>query len=419
MDRHGIFDGMNAKRGLQMLNIAYRPAILKEVLIAGILCLLPLWAKGQPATPPTPQTNPPVAAEPESPLQTWQQAIGPHTWVFPRDHGAHPAFKTEWWYFTGNLVDSLERKFGYQLTIFRQGVQFTPAQANSKWAVRDFYFGHLAISDISANRFHMAERVTRGALGEATASSDRMDVVMGPWSIEQGRDERIQLSAREDDVAVVLSARPMKPLILEGVKGLSRKGAGEGQASYYYSYPRLETTGTIRISDKTYAVTGESWFDHEFSTSMLGKDQVGWDWFCLQLDNHEEIMLYAMRTKSGAMDPVSEGTWVKVDGSTTRLEPGSFTIEKLGTWKSTNSDATYPAGWHIIIPGHKTDLTVTPAMSDQELHLSKMGTLDYWEGSCTIQGKVGTTAVTGVGYTELTGYAGSLQPGMTDDGSKP
>jgi predicted secreted hydrolase len=397
-----------------MLSTAYLPAILRWFLIAGVVCLFPILSKGQSATPPTPPPDAAVATTPAAPLQTWQQAIGPWDWKFPRDHGAHPDFKTEWWYFTGNLVDTLDRKFGYQLTIFRQGVQFKPAQADSKWAVRDFYFGHLTVSDLSAARFHVAERVTRGALGEASAMTDRMDVVMGPWSIEQDRDERIQLSAREDDIAIEFTARPLKPLILEGVKGLSKKGSEDGQASYYYSYPRLETTGTMRISDNTYTVTGESWFDHEFSTSMLGKDQVGWDWFCIQLDNHEEIMLYAMRTKSGAMDPSSEGTWVKIDGSTQRIEPGSFTIEKLGTWKSTASGATYPAGWHITIPGHKADLTVTPAMSDQELHLSKMGTLDYWEGSSTIQGKVGATAVTGVGYTELTGYAGSLQPGMTD-----
>jgi len=332
--------------------------------------------------------------------------------MFPQDHGAHPAFKTEWWYFTGNLEDTLERKFGYQLTIFRQGVQFTPAQPDSKWGVRDVYFGHLTISDLSAQKFRMAERVSRGELGEATASTDRMDVSLGPWSIEQGSEGRIQLSAHEDDMAIELTERPLKPLVLEGVKGLSRKGSEPGQASYYYSYPRLETSGQMRINDITYSVTGESWFDHEFSTSMLGKDQVGWDWFCLQLDNHEEIMLYAMRDKSGAIDPASEGTWIHVDGTSQRLEPGSFSIEKTGTWKSVRNGATYPAGWHIHVPGHKADLTVTPAMADQELHLSKMGALNYWEGSCTIQGNIGETTVTGVGYTELTGYAGSLQPGL-------
>ncbi len=369
-----------------------KPAKFVLTAAATLLALAPLRADPAPATP----------------SGTWQQAIGPWPWQFPRDHGAHPNFRTEWWYFTGNLQDDQARRFGYQLTIFRQGLQFTPAQAQSKWAVRDFYFGHFTISDLSAGQFHVAERVTRGALGEAKAGTDRMDVALGPWSIEQGAGETYHLVAREADLAIDFEEHPLKPLVLEGVKGLSRKAEGVGQASYYYSYPRLATTGQLSVGGATYAVTGTSWFDHEFSTSMLGEDQVGWDWFCVQLDNHEELMLYAMRDKSGAMDPVSEGTWVKADGTAERLVPGSFSIEKTGTWTSPKSGAVYPAGWHVVVPGHQADLRISPAMADQELHLTKMGTLDYWEGACTMTGTVGMAAVKGVGYTELTGYSGAL-----------
>ncbi len=354
------------------------------------------------------QADPATAPAPDS----WQQAIGPWTWQFPRDHGAHPPFRTEWWYFTGNLQAAQQRKFGYQLTIFRQGLQFTPAQAQSKWAVRDFYFGHFTISDLAKDQFHVAERVSRGALGEAKAATDRMDVVLGPWSIEQGAGETYHLLANEAEMAIDFQEHPLKPLVLEGVGGLSRKADGVGDASYYYSYPQLATDGKLRIGAETYTVSGLSWFDHEFSTSLLGKDQVGWDWFCLQLDNHEEIMLYAMRDKSGAMDPVSEGTWVKADGTSERLVPGTFSIEKTGTWKSSKSGAVYPSGWHVTVPGHQADLTISPAMPDQELHLTKMGTLDYWEGACTATGTVGQLPVKGVGYTELTGYAGALQTEM-------
>lgn len=346
--------------------------------------------------------------------EPWQQAIGPWAWQFPRDHGAHPNFKTEWWYFTGNLEGAQARKFGYQLTIFRQGIQFKPAQAQSKWAVRDATFGHFTISDLAVGRFHVAERVSRGALGEAKAAMDRMDVALGPWSITQGADETIHLIAHEPGMALDFEAHPLKPLILEGVAGLSRKADGVGDASYYYSYPRLATSGQVRVGEKSYRLKGVSWFDHEFSTSLLGKNQVGWDWFCIQLDNHEEIMLYAMRDKSGAMDSVSEGTWVKEDGTTERLVPGSFSIEKTATWPSAKSGATYPAGWRITVPGHRATLTVAPAMADQELRLTKMGALDYWEGACAIQGSVGEAAVTGVGYTELTGYAGTLQSEMKE-----
>ena len=357
--------------------------------------------------------TPHLKADPAS-AQTWQRAIGPWSWKFPRDHGAHPNFKTEWWYFTGNLQDEQKRPFGYQLTIFRQGIQFTPAQANSRWAVRDFYFGHFTISDLAADHFHVAERVSRGALGEAKAAQGYMDVALGPWTIQQeGVNEQYHLVAQEPDMAIDFQEHPLKPLVLEGVNGLSQKAQGAGEASYYYSYPRLATSGQLRIGEKSYDVSGLSWFDHEFSTSSLGQDQVGWDWFCLQLENNEEIMIYAMRDKSGAMDPNSEGTWVKADGTSERLAPGSFSIEKKGTWRSPHSGAIYPAGWHIIVPGHRADLTISPAMADQELHLTKMGALDYWEGACSIAGSVAGAPVQGVGYTELTGYSGSLQTGLT------
>jgi predicted secreted hydrolase len=380
------------------------------LLLLQSLCADPDTGASSPLAPATSGAPADVSVSPAPGAPTtWQQVVAPWNWTFPRDHGAHPDFKTEWWYFTGNLQDSTGRKFGYQLTIFREGVQFTPTQPDSKWAVRDFYFGHLTISDLSSSKFYVDERVTRGALGEAASSLDHMDVMLGPWTIQQSRHEQIRLVAREDDIQIDLTEEPRKPLMLEGVNGLSRKGSGEGQASYYYSYPRLETHGQIRIGEMTYSVTGDSWFDHEFSTSLLGKGQVGWDWFCIQLDNNEEIMLYAMRDRSGGMDPVSEGTWVKDDGTSQRLEPGSFSIEKTGEWKSPKSGGVYPAGWHIIIPGHQADLTVMPAMADQELQLTKMGALNYWEGACTTQGSVAGTSVKGTGYTELTGYAGELK----------
>jgi predicted secreted hydrolase len=285
-------------------------------------------------------------------------------------------------------------------------------QKQSRWALRDFYFGHFTISDIDRNQFHVEERVTRGALGGAKAAVGEMDVALGPWTIKQGPGETIHLLAQEPDIGIDFQATPLKPLILEGVGGLSQKADGVGEASYYYSYPRLATTGQLRVGGRMTLVSGLSWFDHEFSTSSLGADQVGWDWFCLQLDDNEEIMLYAMRDKSGAIDPSSQGTWVGADGKTQRLPPGSFTISRLGEWKSLRSGATYPAGWHIVIPGHAADLTVVPEMADQELHLTKMGALDYWEGACTNRGTVAGKAVTGVGYTELTGYSGALQMGL-------
>ena len=351
------------------------------------------------------------ATDPAPVPTTWQRAVGPWAWSFPRDHGAHPDFKSEWWYFTGNLKEeSTGRSFGYQLTIFRQGVQFNPAQKNSKWAARDFYFGHFTISDIAKNEFHVVEDVSRGALGEVQVSPNRMNVILKRLAIAQtGAEENYHLAAVDPGIGIDFELHPLKPLVLEGVKGLSQKSSGAGEASYYYSYPRLATEGRLKVGDKLYDVSGLSWFDHEFSTSSLASDEAGWDWFCIQLENKQEIMLYALRDKSGALDPASEGTWINADGTSERLVPGSFTIAKSGSWTSPHSGATYPAGWHVVVPGRHADLTVAPAMADQELNLTKMGKLSYWEGACNITGTIANENVSGVGYTELTGYAGALQ----------
>jgi predicted secreted hydrolase len=375
-----------------------------RILLLAFLLLLPPVARAE-----APAGSPKEAGKPPEP---WQSAVGPWDWSFPRDHGAHPPFKSEWWYFTGNVHDAQGRRFGYQLTLFREGVQFKPAQPDSRWSVRDFYFGHFTISDITADKFHFEERVSRGALGDAGAATGHMYVKLGSWTIQQDDREVCQLSAHSADLDLNLTETPSTPLVLEGIGGLSRKGQGRGQASYYYSYPRLATTGLLRVGDAIYNVTGDSWFDHEFSTSSLGPQEVGWDWFCIQLSDREEIMLYVLRSKSGAISAVSEGTWIGVDGHAHRIEPGQFTVQKTGDWRSPGSGTLYPAGWHITVPGHQADLTVTPAMADQELRLSKMGTLDYWEGACDTRGTVGGKAVTGVGYTELTGYAGALKEGF-------
>jgi predicted secreted hydrolase len=377
---------------------------MRTFFFAGFFALATL----APAEPPAGSPR-----EPGRPPEPWQLAVDPWDWSFPRDHGAHPPFKSEWWYFTGNVRDAHGRRFGYQLTLFRQGVQFKPAQPNSRWSVRDFYFGHLAVSDLAAGQFQAEERVSRGALGEAGAATGRMDVKLGSWTIQQqDLREDYKLSAHSAGLDLNLEETPLKPLVLEGVGGLSRKDEGRGQASYYYSYPRLATTGQLRVGDTTYDVTGESWFDHEFSTSSLGPQEVGWDWFCIQLDDREEIMLYLLRNKSGGISAVSEGTWVTADGHAHRIPPGRFTVEKTATWRSPSTGAVYPAGWHITIPDRQADLTVTPALADQELRLTKMGAIDYWEGACDTRGTVAGKNVGGVGYTELTGYVSPLKEGF-------
>jgi predicted secreted hydrolase len=339
------------------------------------------------------------------------------------DHGSHPDFKTEWWYVTGNVRDASGRPFGYELALFRQGLQFAPAQKESKWAIRDFYFGNLAISDIQANQFLCFERLSRGALGDAHAGEGKMDTDVHGWSfstVTPGESAGAApfekpgavylVNSSEGDAGLHLTLKAQMPLVLEGVAGYSQKVAGLPEASYYYSYPRLATSGTITVSGQSYAVEGTSWFDHEFSTSVLGPNQVGWDWFSIQLDSKNALMIYLMRNKDGKADGASQGTWVRADGTSEQLLPGQFEVRRTGEeWKSPKTGAVYPAGWEIHLAKQNVTLQVKPAMADQELFFGKKSkSTVYWEGACQVEGKLGDRAVHGCGYTELTGYTAPL-----------
>ncbi len=348
----------------------------------------------------------------------WQRATQPLDWQFPRDHGAHPDYKTEWWYFTGNLQDddpSTHADFGYQLTIFRQGIVLHPRQTHSQWAARDLFFGHFTISDLAHRAFYFSEKTDRGALGQAFAHQGSMNVKLREWRIQFLSPEphaSYRLYASEHDRSIDLIVTADKPLILEGEHGLSHKGPVVGNSSHYYSYTRLLTTGTIRLGDRTTHVHGESWFDHEFSTSSLGPDQIGWDWFCLQLDNRQELMLYCMRKKDGSYDLTSAGSWIDAGGQKSGLHQNDFSIQCLSHWKSPQTGGLYPAKWRIQIPSKKLDLIVTPRLADQELRMSELGNLSYWEGTSAGAGTLDGKPVKALGYVELTGYAGSLEQGL-------
>jgi len=354
--------------------------------------------------------------------EEWERAIEPRDWQFPRDHGAHPDFKTEWWYFTGNLQsDDPNQKgdFGYQLTIFRQGIfrhpQQTQSQQKSQWALHDLFFGHFTMSDLRKGKFLFSEKVDRGALDQAFSREGKMDVKLREWKIQAltpPPHESYRLSASEADRSLDLIVTAEKPLILEGDRGLSHKGPEAGNASYYYSYPRLRTEGSLRIGDRVIPVHGESWFDHEFSTSSLGPDQIGWDWFSLQLSNHEELMLYCMRKKDGSYDLTSAGSWIDTNGQKSDLHQNDFSIQILSHWKSSATGGLYPSKWRILIPSKKLVLIISPRLADQELRLSELGNLSYWEGASAGEGTLDGNAIQALGYVELTGYTGSLERGL-------
>jgi len=339
--------------------------------------------------------------------EDFQPARPGRVWVFPRDHGAHPEFRTEWWYYSGHLKGESGESFGYQLTFFRVGLKKPDPQARSAWRANTIYFAHLALSDINGGGFTFREKNQRGALGLAGAAPDHLKVWVEDWQAE-GKGDEHHLRAKSDGLALDLALTPLKPPVLHGERGYSRKAAGAEVASHYYSITRLATQGQVTLGERTLAVTGASWFDREFSTSQLAPHQVGWDWFALQLGDGVDLMLYVMRLKDGSLDPASFGTLVDQEGRARHLKLADFHLEATGTWKSPHSGAMYPAGWRITLPELGYHLTLRPTLPDQELRTGGGTPVIYWEGQVTIQGMKGQQAISGEGYAELTGYAGAL-----------
>ena len=334
----------------------------------------------------------------------WSTAVGPRRFSFPRDHGAHDNYRIEWWYYTGNLETEENRRFGYQLTFFRTGLQMQPENP-SRWAVRDLYTAHFAVSDIAGRKHSFSQRNNRAGVGQAGAETQRLEIWNNDWKVElQGHQHT--LIARDKDYSIELTLIPSKPLVLHGQNGLSRKGAKEGNASYYYSFPRLSTSGTITIDGSRFEVSGDSWMDHEFSTSFLEEGQIGWDWFSIQLDNNTELMLYQMRLGDGSVNPCSSGTFVADDGQYTHLSAAQFHVRGGNTWRSSRTGADYPLYWSIEIPTLGLVLDVEPAFEQQEMVTAATTGISYWEGSISVRGRCRQDRVTGSGYLELTGYSG-------------
>jgi predicted secreted hydrolase len=314
---------------------------------------------------------------------------------------------TEWWYYTGNLDTVDGRHFGYQFTIFRSAL-VSPEdrqQRPSSWATDQVYMAHFAVTNVDTGRFHSFERFSRGAAGLAGAQASPYQVWLEDWRVEELEPGVYHLRAAQDDVAIDLRLSDLKGPILQGDRGYSQKGPEPGNASYYYSLTRLASSGTVRVGETAYKVDGLSWMDHEFSTSALGPELVGWDWFSIQLDNGSELMVFQLRREDGSTDPFSSGTTVDPDGNTTRLGHQDFTVIVNDTWRNPHSDATYPAQWTISVPSKDLILEVTPYLADQELDASFI----YWEGAVRIVGEHAGSAVSGNGYVELTGYAHSMQ----------
>ncbi len=330
------------------------------------------------------------------------RALEPREFVFPRDHGPHPEFKTEWWYYTGNLQDESGRRFGYQLTFFRNALQPDPVERKSAWASQQIYLAHFALTDPANRNFYYFERFSRSALELAGATADPFYVWLEDWSASSSGPDSLpmQLRAKTGEVMITLELDSLKPAVLQGVNGLSQKSAEPGNASYYYSMTRMPTQGEIRVAGERFVVSGTSWLDREWSTSALGENQVGWDWFSLQFDDGRELMYYQLRLDNGQPDPLSSGVLVAVDGSSQRLKAEDLNLQVLDHWVSPHSKGKYPTRWRMTIPAQQLDLEITPLLADQELQTS----IRYWEGAVSVRGMAAKQSVSGYGYVELTGY---------------
>lgn len=347
----------------------------------------------------------------------YARAVEPRAFDFPADHGPHPAFRTEWWYFTGNLKDRDGRRFGYQLTFFRNAISPDSLQTGSSWRARDIYMAHFAVTDATGARFHAFERFARAAQELAGASADPFRVWVEDWSaaaVGAGSTFPIRLNASEARFALDLVLQRGKPPVAQGDRGLSQKGPQPGNASHYYSLTRMPTQGTIAISGRRFAVSGLSWMDREWSTSALSDGQEGWDWFALQLDDGSEVMLYRIRRSGGGTDPFSGGVVVPPAGDATPLSAADFRLSVLDRWTS-GTGAEYPSRWRLRIPEQRVDLEITPATPDQELNLA----VRYWEGAVDVRGVRGGAAVRGRGYVELTGYGTKQDPALARGTSQP
>ncbi len=345
----------------------------------------------------------------------FSQALPGYVYRFPEDFYSHDDFRIEWWYYTGNLEEvGTTRPFGYQLTFFRVALDTIGSNPNpSKWKVGHIYFAHMTLTDIEGEKFHYFERINRKGIGNAGADSDRLMVWNEDWSLEGNNEEHL-LEAVDSGTGIKLQLSPEKELVIHGQDGISQKGSEVGNASHYFSYTRMKTSGTVLVNGKKYKVFGTSWMDHEYSSNQLNNELSGWDWFSLKLDGQTELMIYQLRRKSGGIDSFSSGTFVSSDGVSRHIKGDEFIVESLSQWKSKKSGISYPASWQVNLPSLGMKLSLSPDLNDQELYDLRSISASYWEGSVSVEGTIRGKLIKGKGYVELVGYGKALIQDLPD-----
>jgi predicted secreted hydrolase len=332
----------------------------------------------------------------------FEQALTVRALEFPRDHGPHPQFRQEWWYLTGNLDSADGGRFGFELTFFRFALAppvATEPQAASAWRAREIYMAHFAITDLARAHFRFAQKLSRAALRLAGAENPPLDVWIDDWSLKETAPGKFRICAQLAGYALELLLTPQGPPVANGVRGLSVKSSRPGDASYYYSVPRLTASGQLRRDGVPLAVSGLAWLDREWGSGGLAPQQAGWDWFALQLSDGSALMFYALRDTDGRRDPHSAGTFVSADGQVRALAASEVAVSATGNWSDAQG-VRYPVRWHLEVPSLSLAAEIGAILPAQELLTSPR----YWEGAVDVRATRAATALTGRGYVELTGY---------------
>ncbi|MGZ4810681.1 MAG: lipocalin-like domain-containing protein [Thermoanaerobaculia bacterium] len=324
---------------------------------------------------------------------------------FPRDHGAHEDYRTEWWYYTGHLTTAAGRRFGFELTFFRVGIVPRDTQpVDSRWDLHDLALAHFALTDIDGKRFLYHEKTNRSSPFTAAAATGFLDVFNEGWKATTTADGSWRLVASEAGDAIDLTLRGRKAPAVHGENGVSIKAPAAGYASHYYSMTRIEVSGLVTTGGRAERCSGTAWMDHEFGSSALRENQQGWDWFSVQLDNDTELMLYQIRKSDGSADVTSSGSLITSDGQVIHIRHDQMSITPARRWHSRRSGATYPMGWRVNVPSLRLSLVIEPYLEDQELVTRASTQVTYWEGAARVSGSLENNAVQGKGYVEMTGY---------------
>jgi len=348
----------------------------------------------------------------------YHSVTGPCNLNFPKDHGAHPGYQTEWWYYTGNLQSEKGDRYGFQLTFFRR--QISPPGADrawpkptSAWRTQQIFLAHAALTDIGEKRFYHAEQMSREMPGLAGTHQEggTTSIFVKNWSmISDGKEHLLKVDT--ETFSFNLKLRSEKPPVLHGEAGYSRKGTNPGHASCYYSFTRLQADGSVTVAGTSIPVRGGAWMDHEFSSAPLEPNLEGWDWFSLQLSNNTELMIYLLREKDGTYSEVSSGTFVDASGKVVHIDYDAISLTIPDRWKSPRTGAVYPSSWQLKVQPLQLVLNIYPNLQDQELQTPESTRITYWEGSVFATGSSAGQSLSGEGYVELTGYVEAMDERM-------